>query len=70
MLYGERGLQAIEVQRSPTVRREDLAGLATFGVDYASAARRLLYEGTKRMLLDGVQCLPLREGLEEAPAAM
>lgn len=70
VLYGERGLHAIEVKRTPTVRGDDLAGLATFGQDYRPAKRWLLYGGTRRLLLDGVQCLPLREGLEELAHAL
>lgn len=70
VLYGERGLHAIEVVRTPTVRGDDLAGLATFGQDYRPAKRWLLYGGTRRLLLDGVQCLPLREGLEELAHAL
>jgi uncharacterized protein len=65
VLYGERGLHAIEVKRSPTVRPDDLRGLATFDEDYAQAKRWLLYGGQRRVRIDGVSCLPIGEGLIE-----
>ncbi|MEZ6037865.1 MAG: AAA family ATPase [Planctomycetota bacterium] len=70
VLYGERGLHAIEVKRTATLRSDDLTGLAAFGEDYAPAKRWLLYGGTKRVLLDGVQCVPIAEGLRELVAAI
>lgn len=70
VLYGERGLHAIEVKRTAPLRSDDLTGLAAFGEDYAPAKRWLLYGGTKRVLLDGVQCVPIAEGLRELVAAI
>lgn len=63
VLYGERGLHAIEVKRNSVVRGEDLDSLRLFGADYPPAQRWLLYGGKKRLLLDGVQCVPLATGL-------
>lgn len=63
VLYGERGLHAIEVKRAAVVRSEDLAGLRQFGEDYPPAKRWLLYGGKKRLRLDGVECLPLESDL-------
>lgn len=63
VLYGERGLHAIEVKRAAAVRHEDLAGLRQFGDDYPPAKRWLLYGGKKRLRLDGVECLPLASDL-------
>jgi predicted AAA+ superfamily ATPase len=70
VLYGERGLHAIEVKRSATIREADLAGLRLFGADYPVARRWLLHGGTKRSLLDGVECLPLAKGLSDLLSAL
>lgn len=59
VLYGERGLHAIEVKRSASVRGDSLAGLRTFASDYPQARCWLLYGGSKRLRTDGVECVPL-----------
>ena len=61
VLYGERGLHAIEVKRSDRVRPEDLRGLKAFKKDYAPAKLWLYYLGNRRYHEDGVEILPLRE---------
>ena len=40
VLYGERGLHAFEVTRSPVLRESDLAGLKLFCDDHAAARVR------------------------------
>ncbi|MFY9341355.1 MAG: AAA family ATPase [Planctomycetota bacterium] len=70
VLYGERGMHAIEVKRNAEVRGDDLGGLRLFGEDYPPAKRWLLYGGKKRLLLDGVQCVPFVDGLRELAAAL
>lgn len=60
VLYGERGLHAVEVKRSHSVRGESLAGLRAFADDYPQARRWLLYGGTKRLRVDDVECVPLQ----------
>jgi predicted AAA+ superfamily ATPase len=59
VLYGERGLHAIEVKRAATVRGDSLAGLRAFAADYPPAKRWLLYGGSKRFRVDDVECVPL-----------
>jgi predicted AAA+ superfamily ATPase len=65
VLYGERGLHAIEVKRAATVRGDALDGLRAFGEDYPAAKRWLLYGGEKRFRIDGVECVPLTKGLAD-----
>jgi predicted AAA+ superfamily ATPase len=60
VLYGERGLHAVEVKRSGTVRGDSLAGLRSFAEDYPQARRWLLYGGSKRLRVDDVECVPLK----------
>lgn len=63
VLYGERGLQAIEVKRSSRIRGEDLAGLKAFKRDYPEAKCYLLYGGERRREDDGIVWLPLIDTL-------
>lgn len=70
VLYGERGLHAIEVKRSADPRDREFRGLAAFGRDYPQAKRWMLYGGRKRVHQDGVELLPLPEGIQELLAAL
>ncbi len=63
VLYGERGLVAIEVKRAARFRDEDLAALRLFGEDYPMARRILLYGGQREYRVDGMQVLPLTSAL-------
>ncbi len=63
VLYGEAGLHAFEVTRSPIFRERDLDGLRLFCGDYPAARGHLFYGGTKRYHFDRVEVLPLGEGL-------
>ena len=68
VLYGERGLHAIEVKRSSRFSEQDLAGLRQFRTDYPAAEGCLLYGGTKRYRFDdAIDVLPLEVGLAELP---
>ncbi len=63
VLYGERGLRAIEVKRSARLRREDFDGLHAFVGDYPVARARLLYGGHRAYQEGQVEVLPLEDGL-------
>jgi predicted AAA+ superfamily ATPase len=63
ILYGERGLVAIEVKRSARFRGVDLQGLRRFGEDYSVARRFLFYTGTERHEVDGIHVVPLEQAL-------
>ena len=63
VLYGPRGLIAIEVKTSSAVRGADLEGLRLFAEDYPQARRILLHGGRSRGHDRGVELVPLAEGL-------
>lgn len=67
VLYGERGLVAIEVKRGSHLQRRDFDGLRRFAEDYPSARRFLFYGGVKTQETDGVRVLPLSRALPELP---
>lgn len=63
VLYGERGLLAIEVKRAGRFRDGDLAPLHAFKRDYPMARCLLLYGGRERYEAAGVRVLPLAQAL-------
>jgi len=65
VLYGERGLHAIEVKRASRFREPDLAGLRAFCADYPEAKACLLYGGRQRYRFGNIDVIPLGEGLGE-----
>ena len=65
VIYGKRGLWAIEIKNSGKVRPEDLAGLREFGQDYPMSERILLYRGKHREMVSGVTCIPVGEFLQQ-----
>ncbi len=64
VLYGEKGLIAIEVKSSDRLRETDFVGLELFGSDYPVARRYLLYAGEKSYLRNGIQVMPLKKFFE------
>lgn len=65
VLYGERGLLAFEVKRSPRLRDEDFAALQAFRADYPMARAYYLHPGTRREHRDGIEVMPLSAALKE-----
>lgn len=65
ILYGSRGLLAIEVKRSGNVKPRDLKGLKSFLSDYPEAKPYLLYGNSKEQWIDGVHCMPIEKFLKE-----
>jgi predicted AAA+ superfamily ATPase len=63
ILYGERGLHAIEVKRSSRVRADDLWALRAFHDDHRVARPHLVYTGTKRITEDGIDVVPIAQFL-------
>ena len=62
VLYGERGLVAIEVKRARRATRKDLSGLSLFKADYPSARCVMLFGGERGEYLDGIELIPFEEG--------
>jgi len=58
VVYGEDTFTALEVKNTARPGPADLRTLRAFGQDYPEAARMLLYRGDRRMLIDGVLCMP------------
>jgi predicted AAA+ superfamily ATPase len=65
VLYGERGLVAIEVKRSSTYRSQDLVALKLFAGDYPAARCFLFYLGSHEYRVDGIFVMPLTRALPE-----
>ena len=63
VLYGERGLLAIEVKMTDRIREADLRGLLRFGEDYPMARRQLIYLGKRRWHEKGIDIIPATDYL-------
>jgi predicted AAA+ superfamily ATPase len=66
VLYGRRGLVALDVQRSRRVRREDLRGLLAFREDYPMAEAILLYGGEEKLEIEGIRVISMGEFFSSA----
>ncbi len=67
VLYGQRGLVAIEVKRSGFYRDADLASLRLFKGDYPAARCLLLYGGSRAYEVDGIRVMPVDAALRTLP---
>ena len=63
VLYGPRGLIAIEVKRSSQAHPKNLRALKEFKKDYATAKCYLLYGGKTTLFLNEVTVLPIKHAL-------
>jgi predicted AAA+ superfamily ATPase len=63
VLYGERGLVAIEVKRAARLRDGDLAGLHAFREEFPGARTLALYTGARAYHEGGVRVLPVADAL-------
>ncbi len=63
VLYGKRGLVAIEIKRSGRLRGGELAGLEAFRAQYKMAKTFYLYGGQERREINGHQIIPVEEFL-------
>jgi predicted AAA+ superfamily ATPase len=63
VLYGPRGLIALEVKRSSRYGRGDLSGLRALKADFPMAQCYLLYGGEQPRQENGVQVLPIKQCL-------
>ncbi len=67
VLYGEKGLIAIEVKRARSIRNQDMKGLQAFVRDYPMARAWLFYGGPDRRHLPGIELIPLDQALPALP---
>ena len=58
ILYGKRGLRAIEIKSSAKIRSSDLKSLLLFAEDYPEANLYCIYGGTRETIMDGVKLIP------------
>jgi predicted AAA+ superfamily ATPase len=63
IVYGEAGFWAIEVKSSDKVNSKDLKSLKAFLVDYPMSKAIFLYQGSERLYVDNILCLPVEEFL-------
>ena len=63
VLYGQKGLIAIEVKRKDNLSTKDLLGLRVFKVDYPESIQYVFYGGDKILNLDGIVAIPIKIGL-------
>ena len=65
VLYGNKGLKAIEVKLSKKIRPQDIKGLCEFLKDYPQAQAYLLYAGERKYTLNDIQIVPVELFLKE-----
>lgn len=70
VLYGERGLKAVEVKRSERVREGDLRGLEAFLDDYPMAQAWLVCAVPRRYREGRVEVIPVEDFLRELPTLL
>ncbi len=63
VLYGPRGLLAIEIKRSTQVQPKDTRALREFKKDYPPAKCFVFYGGSSPLYLDGITVLPIEHAL-------
>jgi len=63
ILYGEKGIYAIEVKNSKKIRNQDLRSLNEFRSDYPDSHTIILYRGNERLLKNKIICFPCDEFL-------
>lgn len=57
VIYGESGIDALEVKNAAKVRPADLRPLQAFREDYPDARCLLLYRGTEHFVRDNIRCM-------------
>jgi uncharacterized protein len=64
VLYGTRGLLAIEVKRSASLHAEDLRALKEFKKDYPPAKCYVFYGGATPLYFDDIVAIPMAQALQ------
>lgn len=67
ILYGERGIKAIEVKRSRKVIPRHLRGLKTFSEDYPEAEAYFVYGGSEELFFGNIKAVPVEKFLQNLP---
>lgn len=67
VLYGPKGLIAIEVKRTARVSAKHLRGMKAFLREYPTAKAFVLFGGKRRMHQDGIEMIPVEDFLKKFP---
>jgi predicted AAA+ superfamily ATPase len=67
VLYGEKGLIAIEIKRAAKIRNREFKGLKAFSKDYPQAAMYMFYGGDKKLFVNNIKLIPLAEAITTLP---
>lgn len=70
VLYGKRGIKAIEVKRSAKVNSRDLRGLKSFIKDYPEAKAYMVYGGQRRLWENGIELIPAEQFFRQLPVIL
>ncbi len=63
IVYGDHGLQALEIKNARRVESRDVRALTTFNQDYPESETVLLYRGEQRLRFGHTWCVPVEEFL-------
>jgi len=66
ILYGPRGLKAVEVKSGARLREQDFEGLLEFKKDYPKADLILVHGGFEKKIFKDIQIVPAEEFLLQA----
>lgn len=66
-VFDRISLIAIEVKRAAKIRNKEFRGLKAFARDYPMASLYMFYGGDRRMFVDNITLIPIKEALEELP---
>ena len=64
IVYGAKGIFAIEVKNSSRIQPQDIKSLRSFKEDYPESKAYLLYRGKERLMKNGVHCVPCDDFLQ------
>jgi predicted AAA+ superfamily ATPase len=70
IVYGDGGFWAVEVKNTATVRSGDLKALKAFCDDYPECEPVFVYRGDRRLLIEGILCVPGDEFLRNMRPAL
>lgn len=70
VLYGPRGLHAIEIKRTARITPPMLGGLKSFLDDYPPAKAHFVYLGKRRMHEGRIEIVPARQMLDNLPQVL
>lgn len=67
ILYGPKGLIAIEVKRSKKINADDLKALKAFQSDYPVVKSYIFYGGEQTLYFDSIEAIPVAQALLALP---